>query len=169
MKPILDALHGTVYVMELDLTISPNLRASELPEHVELVHLEDKTFDHAFIAGMAIDSLGILFAVKAWLYREMIYRVQISRTDDLEGKILIQEDDLIESKRWYDAWLYQQTNRYAPYEFPWGNIESFYDLRAPTSGIQVSYPTNSPFQQYASQRQQSPKKSGLLGFLRPRR
>lgn len=169
MKPVLDAAHGTVYVMELDLTIGPSLRASELPEHVELIHENGRAFDHAFIAGMAIDSLRILFAVKAWFYKEMIYRVQISRTDDLEGKILIQEEDLIESKRWYDAWLYQQTNRYAPYEFPWGNIESFYDLRAPTSGINVIYPTNSPFQQYASQRQQSLKKPGLLGFLRPKR
>lgn len=168
MKPILDPQHGTVYVMELDLTIGPNLRASELPEHVELVHLDDKTFDHAFIAGMAIDSLGILFAVKAWFYREAIYRVQISRLGDLEASILVQEEDLIESQHWYDAWLYQQIGRFAPYEYPWGSIESFYDLRSPTSGINVAYPANSPFQQYTNERLQT-KKSGLLGFLRSKR
>lgn len=170
LKPILDAAHGTVYVMELDLYISHTTRASELPEHVELVHLDDKSFDHAFIAGLALDHFGNLFAVQAWFYREMIYRVQIGRLDDLEGALLITEEDLIESQRWYDAWLYQQLGRFAPYEFPWGSIESFYDLRVPASGINVAYPANSPFQQYASERQQvGSRKQGLLGLFRPRR
>ncbi len=168
LKPILDPEHGAVYVMELDLQISHITRASDLPEHIELVHTDDKNFDHAFIAGMALDNLGHLFAAQAWLYRELIYRVQISRVGDLENAVVVTEEDLIESKRWYDAWLYQQVGRFAPYKYAWGTIESFYDLRGPTSGINVSYPANSPFQQYANGRQ-AERRTGLLGFLRPKR
>jgi hypothetical protein len=168
LKPILDPAHGAVYIMELDLWLNHTTRASELPEHVELVHTDDKNFDHAFIAGMALDNLGNLFAAQAWLYRELIYRVQISRVGDLENMVIVTEEDLIESQRWYDAWLYQQLGRLGPYEYPWGTIESSYELRGPTSSINVSYPANSPFQQYANGRHQE-RRTGLRGLRRPRR
>ncbi len=170
LKPILNT-EGEVFIAELYTAITAQTKLSDLSQDVEVATAAERQFgvqvDH-FIAGIGLDDMGNLFAVRAHFHREHAYRVVLIRLEEAEGERPSSEDVLLERQRWYAAWLYQHFGR-APYEYAWGRIEPFLDPYTFTSGIEVTYPQHSPYQQYARERRQAQKRSGLLGFLRPKR
>lgn len=170
LKPILSA-QGEVFIAELYAAVQPGTQLTDLPEHVEVASTDGGDFGVQkghFIAGIGLDDLGNLFAIRVNFHGEYAYRTTLTRLEEAEGERPQSELELVERQRWYAAWLYQHIG-HAPYEYDWGRIEPFLDPYAVTSGIEVTYSKFSPYQQFARERQQHQKRPGLLSFLRSRR